>query len=96
VRAGTGARGIAVNEATNTVYVANTVENTVSVIDGSTCNARVHTGCGRRAAVAPVGASPRRIAVDERTNTIYVTNAWANTVTMLNGRKCNGRVHSGC
>jgi YVTN family beta-propeller protein len=96
VRAGTGARGIAVNEATNTVYVANTVENTVSVIDGSTCNARVHTGCGRRAAVAPVGASPRRIAVDERTNTIYVTNAWANTVTMLNGRTCNGRVRTGC
>jgi YVTN family beta-propeller protein len=94
--AGAGARGIAVNEATNTVYVANTVANTVSVIDGSTCNAKVHRGCGRRAAVAPVGYSPRRVAVDERTNTIYVTNAGSNSVTMLNGRTCNGRVRTGC
>ncbi len=94
--AGPGARGIAINEATNTVYVANTVANTVSVIDGARCNATVHTGCGRRAAVAPVGVSPRRVAVDELTNTVYVTNAGSNSVTMLNGRTCNGRVHTGC
>ena len=83
--AGAGARGIAVNEATSTVYVVNTIANTVSVIDGARCNARVHSGCARRAAVAPVGVSPRRVAVDESTNTVYVTNAGSNTVTMLNG-----------
>src|SRR5947199_84054 len=83
VRVGAGARGIAVNAVTHTVYVANTVENTVSVINGASCNATVHAGCGRRAAVAPVGLSPRRVAVDELTNTIYVTNAGSNTVTML-------------
>jgi DNA-binding beta-propeller fold protein YncE len=94
--AGPGARGIAVNELTNTVYVANTAANTVSVIDGATCNGRVHSGCGRKTALAPVGISPRRIAVDELTNTVYVTNAGSNTVTMLNGRTCNGRVHRGC
>ncbi len=96
VLAGAGARGIAVNEVTNTVYVANTVANTVSVIDGATCNAAVHTGCSQKAALAPVGVSPRRVAVDELTNTIYVTNAGSNTVTMLNGRTCNGRVRTGC
>ncbi len=96
VLAGPGARGIAVNEQTGTVYVANTNANTVSVIDGTTCNATVHSGCGQRAAVAPVGTSPRRVAVDERTNTIYVTNAFSNSVTMLNGRTCNGRIHAGC
>ncbi|HEX4521320.1 MAG TPA: YncE family protein [Gaiellaceae bacterium] len=96
VRAGAGARGIAVDEQTGTVYVANTSANTVSVIDGGTCNASVHSGCGQRAAVAPVGTSPRRVAVDERTNTVYVTNAYSNTVTMLNGRTCNGHVTSGC
>jgi len=94
--AGAGARGIAVNEATNTVYVVNTVANTVSVINGATCNATVHSGCGRQAAVAPVGVSPRRVAVDEVTNTIYITNAGSNSVTMLDGRTCNGRVHTGC
>jgi YVTN family beta-propeller protein len=96
IRAGAGARGIAVNEATDTVYVANTGAGTVSVIDGATCNASVRTGCGRRAAVAPVGLSPRRVAVDPVTNTVYVTNAGSNTVTMLDGRTCNGRVHTGC
>jgi YVTN family beta-propeller protein len=96
VLAGAGARGIAVNEATNTVYVANTAANTVSVIDGAACNATVHTGCSQRAPEAPVGISPRRVAVDELTNTIYVTNAGSNTVTMLDGRSCNGQVHTGC
>jgi DNA-binding beta-propeller fold protein YncE len=94
--AGRGARGIAVNEATDTVYVANTAANTVSVIDGATCNGTVHRGCGRGITAAPVGASPRRVAVDERTNTVYVTNAGSNTVTVLNGATCNGRVHRGC
>ena len=96
VLAGAGARGIAVNEVTNTVYVANTAANTVSVINGATCNATVHSGCGQQAAVAPVGISPRRVAVDPVTNTIYVTNAGSNSVTMLDGRTCSGVVHTGC
>jgi YVTN family beta-propeller protein len=96
VLAGPGARGIAINEVTNTVYVANTEANTVSVINGATCDAAVHTGCNQHAAVASVGVSPRRVAVDPVTNTIYVTNAGSNSVTMLDGRTCNGHVHSGC
>lgn len=96
VLAGAGARGIAVDEASDTVYVANTAADSVSVIDGSGCNATVHSGCGRRAAVAYVGSSPRRVAVDELTGTVYVTNAGSNSVTMLDGRTCSGRVHTGC
>jgi YVTN family beta-propeller protein len=96
VRAGAGARGIAINEKTDTIYVANTAAGDVSVIDGRTCNAVVHTGCGKRAAVAPVGLSPRRIVVDELTNTVYVTNAGSDTVSMLDGRTCNDRTHKGC
>jgi len=96
VLAGAGARGIAVNTATDTIYVANTEVNTVSVIDGSTCNASVQTGCGQEAPVAAVGVSPRRVAVNELTDTVYVTNAGSNSVTMLNGRTCNGLVHTGC
>jgi DNA-binding beta-propeller fold protein YncE len=96
VLAGLGARGIAINEATDTVYVANTAANSVSVIDGSTCNAEDHGGCGRIGVQARVGLSPRRVAVDEVTNTVYVTNALSNSVTMLNGRTCNGRIRTGC
>ena len=96
VGAGEGARGIAVDSTTDTVYVANTAAGSVSVIDGATCNATVHSGCAHRPAVAYVGLSPRRVAVDESTGTVYVTNAGSNSVTMLDGRTCNGRVHSGC
>lgn len=96
VQAGAGARGIAINQRTDTIYVANTAAGNVSVIDGRTCNAAVHTGCGKRPAVAPVGLSPRRLVVDELTNTIYVTNAGSNSVTMLDGRTCNARTHTGC
>jgi YVTN family beta-propeller protein len=96
VQAGPGARGIALNEKTDTVYVANTAAGTVSAIDGSTCNARVRSGCRQSAPQAPVGISPRRVVVDEATNTVYVTNAGSNSVTMLNGRTCNGHVHDGC
>jgi YVTN family beta-propeller protein len=96
VAAGAGARGIAINQRTDTIYVANTAAGNVSVIDGRTCNAGVHSGCGKRSAVAPVGLSPRRLVVDEATNTVYVTNAGSDTVTMLDGRTCNSRTHTGC
>jgi DNA-binding beta-propeller fold protein YncE len=96
IPAGLGARGVALNEATRTLYVANSGDNTVSVIDAATCNARVHSGCGSPAPALPVGVSPRRVAVDEDTNTVYVTNAGSDSVSMLNGRTCNARVRTGC
>jgi YVTN family beta-propeller protein len=96
VAAGPGARGIAINARTDTIYVANTAVGTVSVIDGSTCNASVQRGCGQVAPQAPVGISPRRVVVDDLTNTVYVTNAGSNSVTMLDGRTCNAHVRTGC
>src|SRR5262249_19712131 len=54
------------------------------------------TGTSEVAPQTPVGISPRRVVVDEATNTVYVTNAGSNSVAMLNGRTCNGRVRSGC
>jgi len=96
VRAGPGARGIAVDEATDTIYVADTFDNTVSVINGASCNARMHSACDQKPAMAPVGNSPRRVAVDPRTDTVYVTNADSNSVTILDGRTCDGHMHGGC
>jgi DNA-binding beta-propeller fold protein YncE len=87
---------VALDEQTRTLYVANSGDNTVSVIDAAACNARVHSGCGRPAPAIPVGISPRRVAVDELTNTVYVTNAGSDSVSMLDGRTCNGRVRTGC
>jgi YVTN family beta-propeller protein len=96
IKAGLGARGVALDEQTRTLYVANSGDNTVSVIDAATCNARVQSGCRRPAPAVPVGISPRRVAVDELTNTVYVTNAGSDSVSMLDGGTCNGRVRAGC
>src|SRR5262249_19387681 len=47
VQVGAGPGAIAVDQATDTVYVVNSNSNTVSVINGVTCNARRTTGCSR-------------------------------------------------
>jgi YVTN family beta-propeller protein len=89
-----------VDQATDTVYVANLQGNTVSVIDGATCNAKVQTGCSQVPATVIVGNGPFALAVDEATDTVYVTNPSAasdgDTVSVINGADCNAIEHSGC
>ena len=108
VKVGQGTFNLAVNAATDTVYGSNggsaasdfTDGNTVSVINGATCNASDHSGCGHLAATATVGAQPAGIAVDEHTNTIYVANNAdgdsPGTVSVINGTTCNGADTTGC
>lgn len=67
--------GIAVNQLTNTIYVANNGDDTVTVIDGYT-NSPI---------VLPVGNHPTGIAVNQDTNQIYVANNGDNTVTVIDG-----------
>ena len=57
-----------------TVYVANYVANTVSVIDAAT-NAVT--------AAIPVGTGPDGVAVDPATHTVYVANSGASTVSVI-------------
>ena len=93
---GTGPEGLAVDRATSTVYVANGGNDTVSVINATTCNARRSTGCARPAATIHAGPGPAGIAVDQATGTIYVANGGGDTVSVINGATCNARRHSGC
>ena len=76
--------------------MANAGSNTVSVIDGATCNARDHAGCGQVPLTVAVGAFPFRLALDDRTDTIYVANVGSNTVSVIDGTTCNAAVGSGC
>jgi DNA-binding beta-propeller fold protein YncE len=96
---GSDAIGVAVNQATDTVYVVNAGEggnSVVRVINGAACNA-VHTsGCRRAPATIHVGKIPIAVAVDDATDTVYVTNAGGNTISVINGATCNGTDHSGC
>ncbi len=67
---------LAVNAATNRIYVANVADATVSVIDG-TSNAVVAT--------VPVGREPRQLRVNARTNRVYALSTLDNSVTVIDG-----------
>jgi YVTN family beta-propeller protein len=85
---------LALDQVTDTIYVANTSSGTVSVIDGATCNASVTSGCGKVAATARVGAGAFPIAVDAATNTIYV--GVNNAVAVIDGATCDAASVTGC
>ena len=89
--------GLAVNQATDTIYAVNTIDNTVSVINGATCNAKVTSGCDQRPAHVDVGRQFFGFAaVDQATDLVYVSNNRDDTVSVINGATCNGKVTSGC
>ena len=67
---------VAVNSATNKIYVANSGSNNVTVIDGAT-NTVTDT--------VTVGTAPQAIAVDPIRNQIYVANSGSNFVTVIDG-----------
>ena len=82
--AGFGAVGLAIDPATDTVYVANIEDTSVSVIDGATCNGTDSTGCGQAPAKAAVGNYPGNIAVDPAVRTAYISNG-DNSVSVIPG-----------
>ena len=101
---------LALSPATHTIYVANGENNngastgggdTVSVIDARHCNAHDVSRCkgpwptitvGNRT----LGDLPSGIAIDRKTDTVYVTNVGANTVSVFNGATCNAEDTRGC
>ena len=104
VRAGTSV--LAVSAATDTVYAPNSGPSgsfsgdTVSVINGATCNGAHHAGCSHLAATAKVGPGPFGVTVDDRTHTVYVVNNAdgdaPGTVSVINGAACNATHTAGC
>ena len=96
VKVGNLPGAVTIDQATDTVYVTNVGDNTVSVIDGATCNALVSSGCGQTTATVPVGGTPDGIFADHANHTVYVANFGDNTVSMINSATCNGTHLAGC
>jgi YVTN family beta-propeller protein len=71
IPAGTGPNAVAVNPATNMIYVVNGSDN-VTVINGAT----------NLTSTVTVGSYPIAIAVNPLTNTIYVANHFDGTVDL--------------
>ena len=94
---------VAVDQQTDTIYVADYNSNIISVINGATCNAHVTSGCHQTPAAVGVvmppnnSGNPFGLDVDEATDTVYVAIADPNgTVAVVNGATCNGTVRGGC
>ena len=85
-----------VDPKTDTVYVGDFGDGTVSVIDGATCNAHVHVGCGQTPATISVGTYPTDLAFDADNDTLYVANFGDGTVSVINTATCNTTDRSGC
>jgi Uncharacterized conserved protein len=96
VTVGNSPQALGLNPNNHTVYVTNTNDNTVSVIDGSICNGTNTSGCGQTPAIISVGAAPRAVGVDAGTNTVFVGNSDDMTVSVIDGSTCNGTNTSGC
>ena len=98
--------GIAVDQATDTVYVTSVGDNTVSVFNGATCNALSASGCRQTPAEVPVGSGPLDLAADPANHTVYVANYGApayggtpgnsTTVSMINSATCNATDLAAC
>ena len=96
VSVGSDPRGDAYDPSTNTVYVTNAGSDTVSLLNASSCGASVATGCSAVPRSFPVGSSPRRVAIDAATGTVYVVNTAGNTVSVIRERSCNATDVQGC
>jgi YVTN family beta-propeller protein len=102
VAAGKGPTALAVDQATGTIYVADVASDTVSVVNGATCNASRTSGCGQRPRSVRVPAGPNAVAVDHATGTVYVTSGGINfsgtgdRLAVINGTTCNSKITSGC
>jgi DNA-binding beta-propeller fold protein YncE len=96
ITVGSGAFWDAVDQDSGTVYVANTNDGTVSVIDGARCNATITSGCASMPKAVLTGAGTASVAVDASLHTLFALNSNDDTLSALDTRICNGAVTSGC
>jgi DNA-binding beta-propeller fold protein YncE len=100
--AGGSAGAVKLNPKTHTVYVANGIDNTLSVINAATCIPSDPTGCTSIATINDSGVGPTELAVDPRTDTVYVTNTYDGTsqthgtVSVVDAQTCNATDTAGC
>jgi DNA-binding beta-propeller fold protein YncE len=92
---------LALNPRTHTLYVANSGNTlrgqTVSVLDTSRCRADRTGGCTHFPRIAPAVAmpfAPEDIAIDQRTDTIYVSGG--GQLAVLDGSRCRAGSTRGC
>jgi DNA-binding beta-propeller fold protein YncE len=87
---------VAIDQQTDTLYVADANDNTVAVFNGATCNAETSAGCGQTPAIVPVGILPVAIFDDPANHTLYIPNGVADDLSMLDSATCNATDLAAC
>ena len=87
---------VAIDQQTDTLYVADSNDNAVAVFNGATCNAETSAGCRQTPAMVPVGMLPVAIFDDPANNTVYVPNGIEDTLSMLDSATCNATDLADC
>jgi YVTN family beta-propeller protein len=83
IEVGNSPFGVTVDPITNKLYVANILDNTISVIDYVTYVD--HTYIARVIDNVTVGIFPTAVAADSNSGRVYVTNSGNNTVSVIDG-----------
>jgi DNA-binding beta-propeller fold protein YncE len=100
VTVGSDPAGLAVDRSTDTLYAVVHAEGdypaSVAVINGATCNGSNSSGCNQTPAMSPAGLGALGVAVDPRTQKLYVTNLQDTSVSVINGATCNSHNTSDC
>ena len=100
VEAGHNPFEIAVDARTNTIYAALLFDGEalgrVAVIDGKHCNGTTTSGCGQAPPSAPAAFGSLAVAVDPAAGFVYVVNIEDASVSVIDGRHCNGTHPGGC
>src|SRR3954452_12087110 len=90
IPAGDGAGWVTFDAATDTLYIANGIANTISVIDAGRCGRH----CENPVATLPTGHTPASTFINGRT--LYAPNLDDGTLSVYDIATCNAHVISGC
>ncbi len=89
VTVGSGDEWLAVDQANGDVYVANTNDGTVSVIDEARCNAATSSACNTKPPAVFTGDSPVDVTVDPKLDTVFTLNQNDDTLSEMNTSWCS-------
>jgi DNA-binding beta-propeller fold protein YncE len=98
IRAGAGPLATAIGgPAGRTLYVADFVADTVSMVNLDRCGATAAGGgCSSPDLAFPVGDEPAAVAADPVTRTLYVANFGSGTVSVVSTAGCDAVSQRGC
>ena len=87
---------VAVDTTTNTIYASSQDQDTVTALDGRTCNSDETRGCRHPAPTTDVGIGARGGVLDRHLDTLYFSNQVDNTISVLDPTQCGISTLRGC